>query len=192
MMACACFSLNSKARDQRFARFPRVSGGADQADHFVQMVERLLEAEQDVLALARLAQFVLGAAADHFDAMLDEVLEHRQQAQLARLAVDDRQHDDAEADLQLRVLIEVVEDDLRLLAALQLEHDAQAVAVALVANVADAFDALLVDQRRHLLDQFRLVDLVRNLGDDDRFAVACQRLALGLGADLELSRGRAV
>ena len=74
-------------------------------------------------------------------------LMHVEQAQLARLAVDDRQHDDAEADLQLRVLVEVVEDHLGLLAALQLEHDAHAVAVALVADVADAFDLLLVDQR---------------------------------------------
>ena len=45
---------------------------ADQADHFVQVVERLLESEQDVLALARFAQHVVGAAADHIDAVLDE------------------------------------------------------------------------------------------------------------------------
>ena len=44
-------------------------------------------------------------------------------------------------DLQLRVLVQVVEDDFGLLAALQLEHDAHAVAVALVADVGDAFDA---------------------------------------------------
>ena len=68
-------------------------------------------------------------------------LMHVDQAQLARLPVDDGQHDDAEADLQLRVLVEVVEHDLGLLAALQLEHDAHAVAVALVADVGDAFDA---------------------------------------------------
>ena len=133
--------------DQAFAGFARRLGGADEADHFVQVVQRLLEAEQDVLALARLAQLVLGAPADHFDAVVDEVLDAVDQAQLARLAVDDRQHDDAEADLQLRVLVQVVEHDFGLLAALQLEHDAHAVAVALVANVGDAFDLLFVDQR---------------------------------------------
>ena len=126
-----------EASDQRLARFARASSRrADQADHFVQVVERLLEAEQDVLALARLAQFVFGAAADHFHAVIDEVLDAVDQAQLARLPVDDRQHDDAEADLQLRVLVQVVEHDFGLLAALQLEHDAHAVAVALVADVA--------------------------------------------------------
>ena len=66
-------------------------------------------------------------------------LMHVDQAELARLAVDDRQHDHAEADLKLRVLIEVVEDDFGLLAALQLEDDAHAVAVAFVADVGDAF-----------------------------------------------------
>ena len=60
-------------------------------------------------------------------------LMHVDQAQLARLAVDDGQHDHAEADLQLRVLVEVVEHHLGLLAALQLEDDAHAVAVAFVA-----------------------------------------------------------
>ena len=68
-------------------------------------------------------------------------LMHLHQAQLARLPVDDGEHDDAEADLQLRVLVEVVEHHFGLLAALQLEDDAHAVAVAFVADVGDAFDA---------------------------------------------------
>ena len=96
---------------------------------------------------------ILGAPADHFHAVLDEVLDDVDQAQLARLPVDDRKHDHAEAGLKLGVLVEVVEHHLGLLAALELENDAHAVAVALVADVADALDALLVDRRRGLLDE---------------------------------------
>ena len=151
MMACACFSVNWKAAISDSRASLGACDCADQADHFVQVVQRLLEAEQDVLALARLAQFELGAPADHFDAVIDEELDAVEQPEFARLAVDDGQHDDAEADLQLRVLIEVVEHHLGLLAALQFEHDAHAVAIALVANIADAFDLLFVDQRRCLL-----------------------------------------
>ena len=81
----------------------RRPGGPDEPDHFIHVVERHPEAEQDVLALARFAQFEIGAAAHHIDAMLDEVLDRRDQAQLARLAIDDREIDDAEADLKLRV-----------------------------------------------------------------------------------------
>jgi hypothetical protein len=44
------------------------------------------------------------------------------------------------------VLVEIVEDDLGLFAALQLEDDAHAVPVALVADVGDAFDLLVVDE----------------------------------------------
>ena len=192
MMAWACFSDSWRqgfggaggleiervedelrgCRNQRLARFLGRSGGADEADHFIDVVERDAEAEQDMLALAGFAQLVIGAAAHHIDAMLDEVLDRRDQAQFARLAVDDREIDDAEADLQLRLLVEVIENDVGLLAALQLEDDAHAVAVALVANFGDAFDLLFVDQRGGGFDQARLVDLVGNLGDDDVLAIA--------------------
>ena len=155
MMACACRSVNWKAAIKRFAGFARRARRPDQPDHFVEIVQRLLEAEQDMLALAGFAQFVIGAAPDHFHAMLDEVLDAIDQAQLARLAVDDRQHDDAEADLQLRVLVEIVQHHFGLLAALQLEDDAHAVAVALVADFGNAFDLLLVDQRGGVFDQPR-------------------------------------
>ena len=64
-----------RRRNQRFARFLRRLRGADQPDDFVDIVERQPEAEQNMLAFARLAQFVIGAAADHVDAVLDEVLD---------------------------------------------------------------------------------------------------------------------
>ena len=71
-------------------------------------------------------------------------------------------------DLQRRVLVEVVQHDLRHLAALQLDDDPHAVAVGFVAQVGDALDRLLAHQVGDPLDQLRLVDLIGNLGDDDR------------------------
>ena len=53
-------------------------------------------------------------------------------------------------------------------AALELDDDAHAVAIALVANVADVVDDLFVDQFGDALDELGLVDLVGDLGDDDR------------------------
>ncbi len=110
---------------------------------------------------------------------------HVHQAQLARLPVDDRQHDHAEIHLKLRVLVQIVQNHFGLLAALQLEDDAHAVAIALVANFRDAFDLLLVHQPGRCLDQPGLVHLVRNLGDDDRFAVLAERFRRRFGAQLE-------
>ncbi len=90
-------------------------------------------------------------------------------------------------DLELGVLVEVVEHHFGLFAALQFDHDAHAVAVAFVADIADAFDALLVDHRGHLLDELGLVDLVGDLADDDLLAVLAHLLGGRLGADLELA-----
>ena len=49
-------------------------------------------------------------------------------------------------------------------------------AVRLVAQVADADDLAVLHQLRDLLDQRRLVNLVRQLGDDDLLAVATRHL----------------
>jgi hypothetical protein len=62
-------------RDQAFARFLGSLGGTDDLDNFIQVIQRFLEAEQNMLALARLAQQVIGSAADDVDAMLNESLD---------------------------------------------------------------------------------------------------------------------
>ena len=55
-------------------------------------------------------------------------------------------------------------------------------AVAFVTQIRDAFDGLLLHQLRDALDHARLVDLVRHLGDDDRFAILADLFDLGLAA----------
>ena len=70
------------------------------------------------------------------------------------------------------MLVEVVEHDLGHFAALQLDDDAHAVAIGFVAQIGDALDGLLAHQLGDLLEQPRLVDLIRDLGDDDRELVA--------------------
>ena len=185
MMAWAWRSVNSNWRDQTVAGFARRGRGADQLDDRVQIFERLLEAEQDVLALARLAQQVIGAAAYNVDAMIDEAPQYISESEFARLPVDDGQHDHAEVDLELGVLVEIVENDLGLFAALQLEDDAHAVAIAFVADFGDALDLLLVDQAGGGLDETRLVHLVGDFGDDDGFAVLADLFGGGFGAQLQ-------
>ena len=69
-----------------------------------------------------------------------------------RPAAGNRQHDDPERRLQLGVLVEVVQDDLGHLAALQLDDDPHAVAVGFVAQVRDAFDRFLAVQLGDVLD----------------------------------------
>ena len=90
----------------------------------------------------RLRQQVGGAAPHHIDAMVDEVLDRLDQSHFLRLAVDHGEEDHAEALLHLGVLEELVEHDLRFGAALELDHNAHAFAVALVADVGDVVDGL--------------------------------------------------
>ena len=80
--------------------------------------------------------------------VVDVVAEHLAQRQRARHVVDQRDHVDAERRLQRRVLVELVEHDLRDRVALELDHDPHAAAVGLVAQVGDLGDLLLLDEVR--------------------------------------------
>ncbi len=104
-----------------------------------------------------------------------------------RLAVVDGEEDHGEALLHGGVLEELVEDDLVLGAALELDDDAHAVAVGLVADVGDVVDDLFVGELGDALDEVGLVDLVGDLGDDDRLAAAGDVLGGDLGAHDEAS-----
>ena len=68
----------------------------------------------------------------------------------------------AERRLQRRETIELVEHDVGHRVALELDHDAVAVAVALVAQVGNAVDVLVAHQFGDALDHRRLVHLIGN------------------------------
>ena len=123
-------------------------------------------------ALARLAQLEHRAPGDHLAPVLEEDRDQVLQAAQLRLVVDQRDHVDAEGVLQLRLLVQVVQHHLGHFAALELDDDAQARLVGLVLDVADALELLFLHQLGHALEQVLLVDLVGDLVDDDRLALA--------------------
>ena len=157
---------------QAGAGLVRVGRPADERDDLVERVERLEVPAVDVDVRLGLAQLERGAADDDLELVRDPVAHERVDAQRARDVVDEREHVRAERVLQLRVLVEVVQHDLR--DGVALEHDHQALAGAagrLVADVRDAGDLVLADQVRDLLRQRVGVHLVRQLGDDQADAV---------------------
>ena len=169
-------------RHQLVARRLRVRRAADQLDHLVDVGDGDGKADQHMSAVARLAQQELGPAAHHLLAEGDEGLQHVDECHHFRLAAVQRHDVGAEGGLQRREAVELVEDDLGVGVALQLDHDAVALPVALVADVGDALDALVAHQFGHLLDHRRLVHLIGNLGDDDGLAVAAALLHMHLAA----------
>jgi hypothetical protein len=112
--------------------------------------------------LTRLAQVEQGAPRDHVAAMADEGSQALLQIQQLRATVDQRHHVDAENGLQLGMLVKIVQQDFGDLATLEIDDDAHAVLVGLVAQtmLGDALDFLFAHQLGDLLDQACLVDLV--------------------------------
>ena len=96
--------------------------------------------------------------------------------------------------LHLGVLVELVEDDLVLGAALEADDDAHAVAVGLVAELVagDVGDDAFVDELGDALDELGFVDLVGDLGDDDGLASAGDVFDRCFGAHHEAAAASAV
>jgi len=149
-----------------------IAGGPDQGNDLVDVVQGLQQARDDVLALAGLLQLVTGAPGDHVATVVDEVPQDLLECQDARNAVHQGQQDHPEVGLQVGVLVELVHHDVRNGVVAQLDHDAHAFAVGLVAQVRDPLDPLLLHGVSDALDQAGLVDLVGDLGDDDGSLVA--------------------
>ncbi len=171
-----------EAGEEALLRDLRAARGADEGDHLVEVVERDLVALEDVGARLRLAQLVGRAPAHRIAAEVDEELAGVEDVQHPRPLVDDGEEDHPEGVLQGRVLVQVVQDDLRGLALLHVHDHPHALPVAFVAHVRDAADALVAGELGDLLDEPRLVDLVGDLGDDDRLAVVLAHLDLGARA----------
>ena len=150
--AAARFSISSTSGERHVLRHQRGLGlgrrrrRLDQRDDLVDVRQRDGEAFEDVAAVARLAQLEARAPHDDLAPVLQEELEELLEIEQARLAVDQRDHVHAEAVLQLRQLVQVVEDDLGDFAALELDDDAHAGLVRLVAQVGNAVELLLADQ----------------------------------------------
>ena len=151
-------------------------GRADDGDDLVDVVERDDEALQDVGAFLRLRQLVARPALDDVFLVLDVVVQHFLERHDARHAVDEREHDHAEAHLQLRVLEQLVQHHLRHGALLELDDDVDALAICRVVDVADLGQLLVAHELAELLQQAVAVHLVGDLGDDDLRLAALQLL----------------
>ena len=147
--------------------------GADDADHLVDVADRVDQAFQLVRLLLRLAQEVRGAPADDFLAVLDVEVDQAAQGQGARLAVHQRDVDDAERVLERRELVELLLHHRRVGVLLEHHHDARLrVAAGVVLDVGDVRDAVVAAGLDDLLDEVRLHHLVGDLVDDDGVARA--------------------
>src|SRR6266550_7085640 len=155
---------------------------ADELDDLVDMVVRDLESLEDVRSFLRLPEVVVGAAADDLAPVIDVVLQDLLQRKSPRLLVDEREHVEVERRLHRGVLEQVVQHERLVVVSLDLDDDAHALSVALVADVRDPRELLVLYEVRDLLDERGFVHRVRQLGDDDRVTVAPKLLVVRLRA----------
>ncbi len=155
------------SRHQRGAGRVGRFGTADQGDDRVDHVERAQQAFDDVRAVARLAQAVLAPAGDDLDLVRDVDAQRLLQVEQPRHTVDERQDVRREVRLHRRVLVELVQHDLGVRIALQVDDEPHRVAGRRVAHVADALDLAVVHELGDLLPDHLDRRLVRHLGDDD-------------------------
>ena len=90
-------------RTQCCARLDRRSRTPDDLYHLVKIGHRNHEAKQDVRAIARLVQFELGAAGDHFLAEFDEALNDVAQVEHFRTPAANGEHVGREVGLRRSV-----------------------------------------------------------------------------------------
>ena len=143
----------------------------DQRDHRVDVRHSNHQPDQQMPALARLRQVEPRPAQNHLLAEGDERHQRRAYPHQLRLAAVERDHVDPEGRLQLGEAEQLVQHHFRRRVALDLDDDAHAGAVALVAYVRDALDLLGTHQLGDAFLQGRLVHLERDLADDDGLAV---------------------
>ena len=160
------------------------AGAADDLDHLVDVRKRHQQPLEGVLAAAGLLEEVLCAAPEDRRAVTEEFLEEVLEGEDPRLAIDQRQEDQREARLQGGELVELVEDDVGVGIALQLQHQPhRLLEIALVADRRDPLDPILVDQFGDLLLDRVAGLLIGNLRDDDPGAVLAELLDLGPGTE---------
>ena len=137
-----------------------------------------------VLALPGPVEQELRAAANDRDAVADELFQQLLERQRPRLAVDQRQEDQREGVLQRRELVELVEHDLGVGVALDLQDQPHRLfQIALVADRRDAFDLVVVDQIGDAFFDAVAGLLVGNFVDDDPLAVLAEVLDPAARAD---------
>ena len=103
--------------------------------------------------------------------MIDVSLIGRFEGEELRPTVIDREHIDREGAFHRGVFVKIVDDDLWIRVAFELDDHA-GVFVGFVANRRDLAQNFLVHQVRDSLDQRCPVHVERNLGDDDLFFAA--------------------
>src|SRR5262249_28525075 len=110
--------LATEVCDQVLPGVGAIGAAANDCDHVIEVIQSREVALENVLAVLGFLQKIRGAPADHIYPVIYKDLNGLNQAHFFRLTMNHREQDHAEVFLHLRVLEELIQDDLRFSAAL--------------------------------------------------------------------------
>lgn len=151
--------------------FLAVFGIADDFDERIEVGEGDKVAFELFASAFGLVEEVAGAAQDDFAAVVDKAGDGFLEGQELGLAAVDGQHVDAEEGFQRGVLVEVVDDDLRVAVALEFDNDAGVLGT-FVADIADAWEDFFGDEAGDAFHEFGAVHVEGDLGNNNALAAA--------------------
>ena len=136
-----------------------------------------------------LAELIFRAAGDDLLLVIHIVGDQLFEVEEHRLAAGNRNHVDAEGNLQVGILVEVGEHPLGIDVTLELDHGAHAGSVTLIADVVDPAQRgfFLLAELEDLFQHGGFIDLVGNLGDDQQLAAGSPVLHMHAGAEGQLA-----
>ncbi len=138
---------------------------SNERDDAVDDIESLQTPFEDVSTIACLVEAVLRATSDDFELMVDITGDCVGQVQRARHAVDERDHIHREAGLQLGELEQVVQHDIGVRIALQLDDEVGGATRRCIVHIGDAVELATIDQFLNSCGDRRTTCLIRQFGD---------------------------
>ena len=164
---CLSLSLiNLQELHQAATRLISGGGAANQGNNLIQSIQSLQQATQDVRLFLRLTQTVTGTTNDNVHLVIHPVTHKRVQGRGTRHTINNGEHIRGEVLLQLGVLVQVIQHNLR--GSITLEHNHQTLTGttrSLIAQIRDAGDLTVLDELSNLNRQVIRVRLVRQLGN---------------------------
>ena len=142
----------------------------------------------DVRSRLCLFKLKLSAAVDDRLLMSDIEVEYLGEREYLRLVVYEREHIYSAGVLELRVLVELIENYLTVGVALVLDNDTHTVSARLVAKLGDTLNSLILNKSCDSLAEHALVDSVGYLGNYDPVLVFFD-IRLCANHDSSLTRG---
>ena len=156
-------------------------------DHFIDNIKSLQKSFQNMGSFLRLVQVILCSSGDDLFLVLNVIFQHIKKIQNFRLIVHKGKHDNTKGILKLRMLIKLIQYDIRICVTTEINHNSHSLTVGMIIDTRDSVDFLIAHKLGDFLYQPRLIHHIRKFCDDNLTLAVWQSLDIGNCADTDLS-----